>query len=74
MWLLRREVSAEGWRDTERPEERGRHTHAGHAYNPGDYPDHGTGLFFVGVEATGQIHAYALDHVTGAFTRISGRP
>jgi hypothetical protein len=44
---------------------------AGHAYNPAEYADHGTGLFFVGVEATGLIHAYALNHQSGAFTRIA---
>ena len=37
------------------------------AYNPADYPDHGTGLFFVGVEANGQIYGYALDHVGSGF-------
>jgi len=41
------------------------------AYNPADYPDHGTGLFFVGVEANGAIYAYALNHTNGSFTRIS---
>jgi hypothetical protein len=43
----------------------------GLAYDPADYPDHGSGLFFVGVEATGMIHAYALDHATGGFNRVS---
>jgi hypothetical protein len=51
---------------------------ANHPYNPAEYPDHGTGLFFVGVEASGIVYAYALDHVTGAFHRIatiaSGNP
>lgn len=32
----------------------------GAAYNPGDYANHGSGLFFVGVEQNGQILAYAL--------------
>ncbi|AMW06438.1 hypothetical protein GEMMAAP_00560 [Gemmatimonas phototrophica] len=40
-------------------------------YNPANYPDHGDGLFFVGVEATGAIHAYALNQVTGSFTRLA---
>lgn len=44
---------------------------AGAVYDPAAYPGHGTGLFFVGVEGTGFIHAYALDHGTGAFARIS---
>src|SRR5262249_45489245 len=39
------------------------------AYNPADYAAHGTGLFFVGVEANGIIYAYALDHSSGGFTR-----
>ena len=46
----------------------------GHAYNPVDYPGHGTGLFFVGVEQTGTIHAYALDHVGGGFSRLASFP
>ena len=44
---------------------------AGHAYVPSSYPGHGTGLFFVGAEATGTIYVYALDHVGGGFTRIA---
>jgi len=39
--------------------------------DPSGYPDHAEGLFFVGVEATERIHAYALDHASGGFTRIS---
>ncbi len=30
-------------------------------YNPANYPLHGTGLFFVGLEANGQIYAYVLN-------------
>lgn len=30
-------------------------------YNPNIYPLHGTGLFFVGLEANGQIYAYVLN-------------
>lgn len=44
---------------------------AGRTYNPADYPNHGTGLFFVGIEANGGIYAYALDHATGGFTRVA---
>jgi hypothetical protein len=44
---------------------------AGHAYAPTEYPGHGDGLFFVGVEANGMIYAYALDHTTNGFTRIA---
>src|SRR5690606_4083440 len=43
----------------------------GVAYAPTNYPDHGGGLFFVGVEATGAIYAYALNHVDGTFTRVA---
>jgi hypothetical protein len=44
---------------------------AGHAYNPSEYGNHGTGLFFVGVEANGMVYAYALDHVTNGFKRVA---
>lgn len=30
------------------------------AYNPADYPGHGSGLFAVGLEATGTVYVYAL--------------
>jgi Lamin Tail Domain len=47
-------------------------------YVPASYPNHGTGLFVVGVEGTGSIHAFALDHVSNVATRIatfaSGNP
>jgi hypothetical protein len=39
---------------------------AGHAYSPQDYPSHGAGLFFVGVEQTGMVYGFALDHDSGA--------
>ena len=42
----------------------------GHAYNPADYPTHGTGLFFVGVEASGLIYGYALN-TDGTFNRVA---
>ena len=41
------------------------------AYDPASYPNHGSGLFFVGVEQNGTIYAYALNHSTGAFTRVA---
>jgi len=41
------------------------------AYNPADYANHGSGIFFVGLEATGAIYAYALDHNANTFTRIA---
>ena len=40
-------------------------------YDPALYPDHGGGLFFVGVEANGRIYAYALNHASGSFTRVA---
>ena len=33
-----------------------------HAYAPAEYASHGSGLFFVGVEATGKLHVLALNH------------
>lgn len=47
-------------------DERGLHT-----YNPAEYANHGTGLFFVGLEGTGRIYAYALDQAGGGFTRVA---
>lgn len=44
---------------------------AGHAYVPTDYPNHGTGLFFVGLEANGMIYAYALNHSDNTFNRLA---
>lgn len=41
------------------------------AYAPADYPDHAGGLFFVGVEANGNVHAYALNHTNNTFTRVA---
>ncbi|WP_202512023.1 hypothetical protein [Streptomyces sp. SID3343] len=43
----------------------------GAAYNPAAYPDHGSGLFFVGLEDNGTIYAYALDRTGGGYTRIA---
>jgi hypothetical protein len=41
------------------------------AYDPSRYPGHGSGLFFVGLEMNGMIYGYALEHDTGAFTRVT---
>ncbi|MDO8211630.1 hypothetical protein [Conexibacter sp. CPCC 206217] len=47
----------------------------GRPYAPGDYPNHGAGLFFVGLEATGTIYAYALNHSSGGgFDRVAAIP
>lgn len=40
-------------------------------YDPAHYPNHAGGLFFVGIEQTGGIYAYALDHMSGAATRVA---
>lgn len=42
----------------------------GLAYVPADHPGHGDGLFFVGLEATGGVYAYALND-DGTFARIA---
>jgi len=42
-----------------------------HVYTPAEYANHGTGLFFIGLEANGVVYAYALDHVGGGFTRVA---
>ena len=42
------------------------------AYAPSRYPNHGTGLFFVGLENNGMIYGFALDHSGGgAFQRVA---
>ncbi|MFF1635133.1 lamin tail domain-containing protein [Leifsonia sp. NPDC058248] len=43
----------------------------GAAYDPGAHPGHGSGLFFVGLEANGSIYAYALNQASGAYTRVA---
>jgi hypothetical protein len=51
---------------------------AGAVYAPSAYPNHAGGLFLVGVEGTGLIHAYMLDHTSTSFVRVadieSGHP
>lgn len=39
-------------------------------YDPSTYADHGTGIFLVGVEDTGMIYGFALNHSTGAYRRV----
>ena len=41
------------------------------AYAPADYASHAGGIFFVGVEQTGLIYGFALDHAGGGFTRVA---
>ena len=45
------------------------HTKA--AYDPAKYPNHGTGLYFVGLEGNGKIYAYALDQSGKKYTRVA---
>jgi len=40
-------------------------------YRPSNYPDHGTGLFFVGLEADGNVYAFALNHATSTAKRVA---
>jgi Lamin Tail Domain len=40
-------------------------------YTPASYPNHGTGLFFVGLESNGVIYGYALNHADNTFTRVA---
>ncbi|MDQ7805479.1 hypothetical protein Q5425_17160 [Amycolatopsis sp. A133] len=40
-------------------------------YDPAAHPGHGTGLYFLGLEDEGRIHAYALDQAGGGFTRVA---
>jgi hypothetical protein len=43
----------------------------GKTYAPADYANHGGGLFMVGIEATGGLYVYALDHVAGTAQRVA---
>ncbi|WP_052521547.1 lamin tail domain-containing protein [Agreia bicolorata] len=42
----------------------------GEAYDPADYPGHGTGLYFLALEKNGHLYAYALN-ADGTFHRLS---
>ena len=44
---------------------------SGSAYAPARYGAHAGGVFFVGVEQTGMIYGYVLDHEDGGFQRIA---
>lgn len=43
----------------------------GKAYAPAAQDDHAGGLFFVGMETTGMVYAYALDHAAGTQRRVA---
>jgi len=40
-------------------------------YDPAAYTDHGTGIFLVGVEDTGMIYGFAVNHTAGTFKRVA---
>jgi len=46
----------------------------GGAYDPAAYPNHGSGIFFVGLEANGAVYGFALDHASGGFKRVATFP
>lgn len=53
---------------------RAHHFHDDHAdsvYDPADYPDHGSGLYLVGLESNGTVYAYALDQNGSDYTRVA---
>lgn len=60
-WVPDSALVAAGFRDE----------HTNSAYDPATYPGHGSGLYFVGVEATGAIYAYALNQSGGSYTRVA---
>lgn len=60
-WVPDTFLTAHGFRDER----------TGATYDPAGYPGHGSGLFFVGVEANGTVYAYALNQSGGGYTRIA---
>lgn len=43
----------------------------GQLFNPANYPDHAGGVFFVAMEAGGNIYGFVLNHTTSTFTRVA---
>lgn len=43
----------------------------GQLYDPSLYAEHGAGLFFVGVESTGKIYGFALNHADESFQLLA---
>ncbi|MCR6485098.1 hypothetical protein M8542_19910 [Amycolatopsis sp. OK19-0408] len=60
-WIPDSFLVAHGFRDD----------HAKAAYDPAAYARHGSGLYFVGLEDTGKVYAYALDQNGGGFTKVA---
>jgi hypothetical protein len=63
-WVPDAYLTAHGFRDER----------TGAAYRPANYPGHGGGVFFVGVEANGTVYAYALTQTGGGYTRLATFP
>ena len=63
-WVPDDFLVSKGFRDEARAE----------PYNPANYPDHGAGLFFAGIENDGKLVAYALNQTTGASARVATIP
>ncbi|WP_202867022.1 discoidin domain-containing protein [Kribbella voronezhensis] len=60
-WIPDSFLTAQGFRDER--------TNA--PYTPSSYANHGTGLYFVGLEDNGMVYAYALNQSGGTFTRVA---
>ncbi|MEU5696780.1 lamin tail domain-containing protein [Actinosynnema sp. NPDC020468] len=60
-WIPDSYLTAHGFRDQ----------HTGAAYTPASYPNHGTGLYVVGLEAGGGVYVYALTQSGGGYTRVA---
>ncbi|GAA3207635.1 lamin tail domain-containing protein [Dactylosporangium siamense] len=63
-WVPDTALVAAGFRDE----------HTGGSYSPASYANHGTGLYFVGAEATGTVYAYALNLSGTGYTRVAAFP
>ncbi|MFS8101443.1 esterase-like activity of phytase family protein [Lentzea alba] len=59
-WLPDSYLTSNGFKDS-----------SGKTYNPADYPGHGSGLFAVGLEATGEVYVYALQGTAKLITKFA---
>jgi len=60
-WVPDADLVAKGFQDARQSK----------TYAPADYPNHGTGLFVVGVESTGVLYFYALNHADSTALRVA---
>ena len=60
-WIPDSYLTSHGFRDESRMA----------AYDPAFYPDHGTGVFALGMESGSLLYVHVLNHADGTFTRIS---